>query len=89
MFPVRLSDHVIRQSLVSKGVADQYLPFEEELDPAGDEITFDGHLKKGVLEQMYSNRVIFLLDMHALYIAGSVSENIKVQENRKLLILTM
>jgi KamA family protein len=64
MFPVRLSDHVIRQSLVSKGVADQYLPFEEELDPAGDEITFDGHLKKGVLEQMYSNRVIFLLDMH-------------------------
>ncbi|NOX34125.1 MAG: radical SAM protein [Deltaproteobacteria bacterium] len=62
-FPVRLSDHVIRQSLVSSGVSKQYLPFIEELDPTGHIITFDGHFKKGVLEQMYQNRVIFLLDM--------------------------
>lgn len=62
-FPVRLSDHVIRQSLVSEGVAKQYLPFTGELDSSGRSITFDGHLKKGVLEQMYRNRVIFLLDM--------------------------
>ena len=62
-FPVRLSDHVIRQSRVSDAVARQYLPFAGELDPSGKVITFDGHLKKGVLEQMYRNRVIFLLDM--------------------------
>ncbi len=63
LFPVRLSDHVIRQSLVSENVAKQYLPFVEELDKTGHVITFDGHFKKGVLEQMYQNRVIFLLDM--------------------------
>ncbi|MBU1340026.1 MAG: radical SAM protein [Proteobacteria bacterium] len=62
-FPVRLSDHVIRQSLVSDMVAKQYLPFIEELDPSGHVITFDGHFKAGVLEQMYQNRAIFLLDM--------------------------
>jgi len=62
-FPVRLSDHVIRQSRVSDAVSKQYLPFVGELDPSGKSITFDGHLKKGVLEQMYQNRVIFLLDM--------------------------
>ncbi|MCK5695810.1 MAG: radical SAM protein [Desulfobacula sp.] len=63
-YPVRLSDHVIRQSMVSEGVAGQYLPFLEELDPTGHTITFDGHFKTGVLEQMYQNRVILLLDMH-------------------------
>lgn len=62
-YPVRLSDHVIRQSMVSKGVAGQYLPFIEELDSTGHTITFDGHFKTGVLEQMYQNRVILLLDM--------------------------
>ncbi len=62
-FPVRLSDHVIRQARVSIGVRKQYLPFAGELDPSGKPITFDGHLKKGVLEQMYQNRVIFLLNM--------------------------
>lgn len=62
-FPVRLSDHVIRQSRVSDGVAKQYLPFAGELDLSGKPITFDGHFKSGVLEQMYQNRVIFLLDM--------------------------
>jgi lysine 2,3-aminomutase len=62
-YPVRLSDHVIRQSQVSDAVAIQYLPFAEELDPRGHTITFDGHFKKGLLEQMYQNRVIFLLTM--------------------------
>lgn len=62
-YPVRLSDHVIRQSQVSDAVAIQYLPFAEELDPRGHTITFDGHFKNGLLEQMYQNRVIFLLDM--------------------------
>ncbi|MCP3943727.1 MAG: radical SAM protein [Desulfobacteraceae bacterium] len=62
-YPVRLSDHVIRQSKVSDAVAIQYLPFAEELDPKGHTLTFDGHFKKGLLEQMYQNRVIFLLDM--------------------------
>ena len=62
-YPVRLSDHVVRQSKVSAAVAIQYIPFAEELDPKGHTITFDGHFKKGLLEQMYQNRVIFLLDM--------------------------
>jgi len=62
-YPVRLSDHVIRQCLVSRAVAKQYLPFPGELDPTGHTITFDGHFKNGLLEQMYQNRVIFLLDM--------------------------
>jgi lysine 2,3-aminomutase len=62
-YPVRLSDHVIRQSKVSAAVAIQYLPFAEELDPKGHTLTFDGHFKKGLLEQMYQNRVIFLLTM--------------------------
>jgi L-lysine 2,3-aminomutase len=62
-YPVRLSNHVIRQSKVSDAVAVQYLPFAQELDPRGHTITFDGHFKKGLLEQMYQNRVIFLLTM--------------------------
>ncbi len=62
-YPVRLSAHVIRQSMVSEAVAVQYLPFEDELDPTGHELTFDGHFKQGPMEQMYQNRVIFLLDM--------------------------
>jgi lysine 2,3-aminomutase len=63
LYPVRLSDHVIRQSLVSDCVARQYVPAENELDDSGHTITFDGHFKKGLLEQMYQNRVVFLLDM--------------------------
>ncbi len=62
-YPVRLSDHVIRQAMVTDNVAKQYLPFAAELDTTGEPITFDGHLKHGVFEQMYENRVIFLLDM--------------------------
>lgn len=63
LYPVRLSDHVIRQSRVSGGVARQYLPLAGELDTSGRAITFDGHFKKRVVEQMYQNRVVFLLDM--------------------------
>ncbi|WP_022666011.1 radical SAM protein [Desulfospira joergensenii] len=63
LYPVRLSDHVIRQSMVSRAVSDQYLPFEGELDPWGLASTFEGHFRKGIMEQMYRNRVIFLLGM--------------------------
>jgi len=62
-YPVRLSHHVILQSKISRAVAVQYFPFSKELDSRGHTITFDGHFKKGLLEQMYQNRVIFLLDM--------------------------
>ncbi|MCG8685275.1 MAG: radical SAM protein, partial [Desulfobacterales bacterium] len=62
-YPVRLSSHVIRQSILSKAVAAQYLTFEDELDSNGHDMTFDGHFKQGLMEQMYRNRAIFLLDM--------------------------
>lgn len=63
-FPVKLSDHLIRQSLVSEAVFNQYMPDIRELDHLGHDITFDGHFKNGLLEQMYQNRVVFLLDMN-------------------------
>ncbi len=62
-YPVRLSHHAIRQALVSPSVAAQYLPFDGELDPCGHDMTFEGHFKNGVVEQIYHNRVIFLLTM--------------------------
>lgn len=62
-YPVRLSHHVIRQMLVSKDVAYQYLPFIEELDSGGHTNTWIGQFHDGLLEQMYQNRVIFLLNM--------------------------
>ena len=62
-YPVRLSHHVIRQSMVSNPVAAQYLPFDGELDGCGHDATFEGHFKTGVVEQMYQNRMIFLLTM--------------------------
>ncbi len=62
-YPVRLSQHVIRQSMVSKPVAAQYLPFVEELGDEGHTMTFEGHFRQGLMEQMYQNRAIFLLDM--------------------------
>ncbi|MEH0022169.1 MAG: radical SAM protein [Desulfobacter sp.] len=63
LYPVRLSRHVVRQSAVSAAVAAQYLPFAGELDSLGHTLTFDGHFKQGLMEQMYRNRAIFLLDM--------------------------
>jgi len=62
-FPVRLSSHVIRQMRVSSDVAYQYMPFVEELDSTGHVNTWIGQFHQGLLEQMYQNRVIFLLNM--------------------------
>jgi L-lysine 2,3-aminomutase len=62
-YPVRLSRHVIRQIKVSKNVACQYMPFIEELDSTGHSNTWIGQFQDGLLEQMYSNRIIFLINM--------------------------
>jgi len=62
-YPARLSMHTIRQMRVSRDVAYQYLPFTEELDVAGHTNTWIGQFHQGLLEQMYQNRVIFLLNM--------------------------
>lgn len=62
-YPVRLSMHTIRQMRISRNVAYQYLPFTEELDKVGHTNTWIGQFHQGLLEQMYANRVIFLLNM--------------------------
>ena len=62
-YPVRISKHTIRQMMVSEGVAYQYMPFIEELDSVGHTNTWIGQFHDGLLEQMYQNRVIFLLNM--------------------------
>ncbi|MCF8079898.1 MAG: radical SAM protein [Desulfobacterales bacterium] len=62
-YPVRLSSHVLRQMRVSSNVAYQYMPFVEELDPSGHVNTWIGQFHQGLLEQMYQNRLIFLLNM--------------------------
>lgn len=62
-YPVRLSSHTIRQMTVSRNVAYQYLPFVQELDPVGLVNTWIGQFHQGLLERMYQNRVIFVLNM--------------------------
>ncbi|WDP90485.1 MAG: radical SAM protein [Desulfobacter sp.] len=62
-YPVRISRHTIRQMMVSRDVAYQYLPFVEELESVGHTNTWIGQFHDGLLEQMYQNRVIFLLNM--------------------------
>jgi len=62
-YPVRLSMHAVRQMQSSKAVARQYLPFAEELDEAGQADTWTGQFHRGILEQMYRNRLILLLNM--------------------------
>ena len=62
-YPARLSMHTIRQMRVSGNVAYQYLPFTQELDNTGHTNTWIGQFHQGLLEQMYQNRVIFLLNM--------------------------
>jgi len=62
-YPVRLSRHTIRQMMVSRDVAYQYMPFVEELESVGHTNTWIGQFHEGLLEQMYQNRVIFLLNM--------------------------
>lgn len=62
-YPVRLSMHTLRQMRISKNITYQYAPFVEELDPVGQTNTWIGQFHQGLLEQMYRNRVIFLLNM--------------------------
>ncbi len=62
-YPVRLSKHVIRQSRISRHVAYQFMPFVEELDESGLKNTWVGQFHRGLLEQMYQNRPIFVLHM--------------------------
>ncbi|MGD2097577.1 MAG: radical SAM protein [Desulfobacterales bacterium] len=62
-YPVRLSMHTLRQMRISKNIAYQYAPFVEELDPVGQVNTWIGQFHQGLLERMYENRVIFLLNM--------------------------
>jgi L-lysine 2,3-aminomutase len=62
-YPVRLSSHVIRQMRLSSDVAYQYLPATEELQPDGLVHTWVGQFHRGVVEQMYRDRVIFVLNM--------------------------
>lgn len=63
LYPVRLSNHTIRQMRLSPAVAYQYMPFTDELDKEGLVHTWVGQFHRGVLEQMYRNRVIFILNM--------------------------
>jgi len=63
MYPVRLSKHVIRQARLSKAVAYQFLPFVDELDTEGSIHTWVGQFHRGIVEQMYQNRIIFILNM--------------------------
>ena len=63
LYPVRLSSHVVRQMRLSPAVAYQYLPFADELDRDGLVHTWVGQFHRGVIEQMYRNRVIFILNM--------------------------
>ncbi len=62
-YPVRFSTHTIRQMRLSANVAFQYMPFVEELDDAGLDHTWVGQFHRGIVEQMYRNRVIFVLNM--------------------------
>jgi lysine 2,3-aminomutase len=62
-YPVRLSFHAMRQMRLSRYVAYQYQPFVEELDPEGEIHTWVGHFFRGIIEQMYQNRVIFIMNM--------------------------
>ncbi|HKK65072.1 MAG TPA: radical SAM protein, partial [Clostridia bacterium] len=62
-YPVRLSKHVIRQARLSGNIAYQFMPFVEELDDAGLKNTWVGQFHRGLIEQMYQNRPIFVLHM--------------------------
>ncbi len=63
LYPVRLSLHTIRQMRISGMVARQFFPFVEELDPEGEVHTWVGQFYRGIVEQMYQNRVIFVMNM--------------------------
>jgi len=63
LYPARFSTHTIRQMRLSPTVAYQYEPFSDELDHEGLVHTWVGQFHRGVIEQMYRNRVIFILNM--------------------------
>ncbi|MEJ2189699.1 MAG: hypothetical protein P8Y93_09865, partial [Acidobacteriota bacterium] len=62
-FPVRLSQHAVRQLQLSDAVGCQYLPFVDELSREGLVHTWVGQFHGGVIERMYRNRVIMVLNM--------------------------
>lgn len=62
-YPVRLSNHTIRQIRLSPAAAYQYMPFTDELNKEGLVHTWVGQFFRGIIEQMYRNRVIFILNM--------------------------
>lgn len=62
-YPVRLSLHTIRQMRLSQSVAYQYMPFIDELNREGEVHTWVGQFHRGIVEQMYRNRIIFVLNM--------------------------
>jgi L-lysine 2,3-aminomutase len=62
-YPVRLSMHTVRQLRLSNYVGRQYMPFVGELDPRGEVHTWVGQFFRGIVEQMYQNRVIFIMNM--------------------------
>lgn len=63
LYPVRLSMHTIRQMRLSSGIARQYAPFTGELDKEGEVHTWVGQFHRGIVEQMYRNRVILIMNM--------------------------
>jgi len=63
LYPVRLSQNIIRQMRVSRAVAYQYMPFADELNREGQVHTWVGQFHRGIVEQMYKNRIIFILNM--------------------------
>ncbi len=63
LFPVRLSMHTIRQMRISPAISYQYLPFTDELNDEGFVHTWVGQFHRGIVEQMYHNRIIFILNM--------------------------
>ena len=63
VYPVQLSNHTIRQARFSRAIAYQYIPFPGEMDARGFVHTWVGQFHRGILEQMYQNRVILVLNM--------------------------
>lgn len=63
LYPVRLSLHTIRQMRLSQAVAYQFMPFADEMNPEGAVHTWVGQFHRGIVEQMYQNRIIFVLNM--------------------------
>ncbi len=63
LYPVRFSSHTVREMRLSAAIAYQYMPFIDELNRDGLVHTWVGQFHRGVIEQMYKNRVIFILNM--------------------------